>query len=146
MASPRTAPRWRATTGPAGVRLTLVGAPCPLTIRRLVHCGIRLRIGAFGFIESFGQCQFVISPMPRLTNDSNRQSTRAGVYPERMVPAHRVIPGVLAQIIRPAPLCAEKVEFAWRTSVGPAVSRSTRVRLDAGVLVVTAQDAQWRRE
>ena len=67
-------------------------------------------------------------------------------YAGEMVPAHRVIPGVLAQVIRPAPLCAEKVEFAWRTSVGPAVSRATRVRLDAGVLVVTAQDAQWRRE
>ena len=63
-----------------------------------------------------------------------------------MVPAHRLIPSVLAQVIRPAPLCAEKVEFAWRTSVGPAVSRATRVRLDAGVLVVTAQDPQWRRE
>ena len=64
-----------------------------------------------------------------------------------MVPAHRVIPTVLAQIIRPAPLSAEKVDFAWRTSVGPAVSRATAVRLDErGVLVVTAQDAQWQRE
>ncbi|MCC7123691.1 MAG: DUF721 domain-containing protein [Acidobacteria bacterium] len=64
-----------------------------------------------------------------------------------MVPAARVIPSVLAQIIRPAPLCAEKVEFAWRASVGPAVARVTAARLtDQGVLVVTAQDAQWRRE
>lgn len=64
-----------------------------------------------------------------------------------MVPAHRVIPGVLAHIIRPAPLCPEKVTFAWRTSVGPAVSRATTVDLDDhGVLHVTAQDAQWRRE
>jgi hypothetical protein len=64
-----------------------------------------------------------------------------------MVPAHRVIPGILAQVIRPAPLCAEKVEFAWRTAVGPAVSRATAVRLDEhGVLIVSAQDAQWRRE
>jgi hypothetical protein len=72
---------------------------------------------------------------------------RREVYPDQMVPAHRVIPGVLAQVIRPAPLCAEKVDFAWRTSVGPAVSRATTVRLsDAGVLTITAQDAQWRRE
>jgi hypothetical protein len=64
-----------------------------------------------------------------------------------MVPAHRIIPGVLVQIVRPAPLCAEKVEFAWRTSVGPAVSRATTVRLDPdGTLRVTALDAQWRRE
>ena len=64
-----------------------------------------------------------------------------------MVPAHRVIPGILAHVIRPAPLCAEKVEFAWRMSVGPAVSRATSVALDSdGTLRVTAQDAQWRRE
>jgi len=64
-----------------------------------------------------------------------------------MVPAHRVIPGILAQIIRPAPLCAEKVDFAWHTAVGPALSRATSVRLDeAGVLIVTAQGPQWRRE
>jgi hypothetical protein len=64
-----------------------------------------------------------------------------------MVPVHRVIPGILAQVIRPAPLCAEKVEFAWRTSVGPAVSRVTRVTLEAdGTLRVRAQDPQWRRE
>jgi hypothetical protein len=64
-----------------------------------------------------------------------------------MVAAHRIIPGILAQVIRPAPLCAEKVEFAWRTSVGPAVSRATVVSLDeGGTLRVTAQGAQWRRE
>jgi hypothetical protein len=64
-----------------------------------------------------------------------------------MVPAHRVIPGVLAHIIRPAPLCTEKVEFAWRTSVGPAVSRATTVTLAPdGTLRVRAQDQQWRRE
>ena len=64
-----------------------------------------------------------------------------------MVPAHRIIPGILAQVIRPAPLCQEKVEFAWRVSVGPVLSRATAARLDErGVLVVTAQDAQWRRE
>lgn len=64
-----------------------------------------------------------------------------------MVPAHRIIPSILAQVIRPAPLCQEKVAFAWQVSVGPAVSRATQVRLDdQGVLVVTTQNAQWRRE
>jgi hypothetical protein len=64
-----------------------------------------------------------------------------------MVPAYRIIPGILAQVVRPAPLCAEKVEFAWRASVGPAVSRATAVSLDPhGTLRIIAQDAQWRRE
>ena len=64
-----------------------------------------------------------------------------------MVRADRVIPSVLATVIRPAPLCAEKVEFAWRVSVGPAMARVTQARIDdRRVLVVTAQDAQWRRE
>jgi hypothetical protein len=64
-----------------------------------------------------------------------------------MVPAHRIIPGILAQVVRPAPLCPEKVAFAWRASVGPVVNRATGVHLDEqGVLHVTAQDAQWRRE
>lgn len=64
-----------------------------------------------------------------------------------MVPAHRIIPSILAQVVRPAPLCQEKVEFAWRASVGPAVSRATHARIDGrGVLVITAQNVQWERE
>jgi hypothetical protein len=64
-----------------------------------------------------------------------------------MVPAHSVIPKVLARIIRPAPLCQEKVEFAWRAAVGPAVARVSQVRLsDQAVLIVTVPNAHWRRE
>jgi predicted nucleic acid-binding Zn ribbon protein len=64
-----------------------------------------------------------------------------------MIRADRVIPGVLAEVIRKAPLCAEKVEFAWRAVVGTAVARVTTVYLDdAGVLHVRAADAQWARE
>jgi hypothetical protein len=64
-----------------------------------------------------------------------------------MTPAHRIVPSVLARIIRPAPLCQEKVEFAWRASVGPAMARATRVRLDdRRHLVVTADSLQWKRE
>jgi len=63
------------------------------------------------------------------------------------VPAHRIIPGILARVIRPAPLCQEKVEFAWRVSVGPALSRVTRVHLDDhGVLRVAVDGLPWRRE
>jgi hypothetical protein len=58
-----------------------------------------------------------------------------------------VIPSVLLQVIRPAPMCAEKVDFAWRVSVGPGLNRATAARIDEqGVLIVTAQDAQWKRE
>lgn len=61
--------------------------------------------------------------------------------------ADRVIPAVLAEVIRKAPLSPEKVAFAWRTVVGAAVDRMTKVRLDPeGVLHVTAADAQWSRE
>ena len=89
------------------------------------------------------------SPLNRQSSVTNRQWTRRQPrrYAEQIVPAHRIIPSVLVQVIRPAPLCAEKVDFAWRTSVGPAMSRATTVRLDEhGVLIVAAQDAQWRRE
>lgn len=64
-----------------------------------------------------------------------------------MIRADRVIPLVLAEVIRKAPLCPEKVDFAWRSAVGPAVSRMTNVRLDdRGVLHVMAADAHWAQE
>ena len=64
-----------------------------------------------------------------------------------MVPAHKAIPAVLAQVLKKAPLCPEKVEFAWRAAVGPAVARVTRVRLDDdGVLHVTSSEAHWPTE
>jgi predicted nucleic acid-binding Zn ribbon protein len=64
-----------------------------------------------------------------------------------LIRADRLIPAVLADVIRKAPLCPEKVDFAWRAAVGSAVDRVTTVRLDdAGVLHVTAADANWARE
>lgn len=64
-----------------------------------------------------------------------------------MIRAGRVIPAVLAEVIRKAPLCPEKVDFAWRSAVGGALARATNVRLDdRGVLHVMATDAQWARE
>jgi hypothetical protein len=64
-----------------------------------------------------------------------------------MVPAHRLIPAVVAEIIRKAPMSPEKVEFAWRAAVGPAVARVTHVRLDGdGSLHVTAREPHWQRE
>ena len=64
-----------------------------------------------------------------------------------MVPAHKVIPAVLAELLRKAPMCAEKVEFAWRAAVGPAVARVTTVSLDDdGVLHVKVDQAHWLTE
>jgi predicted nucleic acid-binding Zn ribbon protein len=64
-----------------------------------------------------------------------------------VIHAREAIPAVLAEVIRKAPLCPEKVEFAWRAAVGASVERVTKVRLDEeGVLRVTAQDAHWARE
>ncbi len=64
-----------------------------------------------------------------------------------MIRADRLIPAVLAEVIRKAPLCPEKIEFAWRAAVGAGMDRVTTVRLDdAGVLHVKAADAHWARE
>lgn len=64
-----------------------------------------------------------------------------------VIRAERVIPAVLAEVIRKAPLCPEKVDFAWRAAVGPALQRVTRVHLgENGVLYVTVDDAPWARE
>ena len=64
-----------------------------------------------------------------------------------MVRAGALVPAVLAEVIRKAPLCPEKVDFAWRSVVGSAVARVTVVRLDSeGVLRVRAVDANWARE
>jgi predicted nucleic acid-binding Zn ribbon protein len=64
-----------------------------------------------------------------------------------MVPAHTAIPRVLAEVLRKAPMCPEKVDFAWRAAVGPAVARITKVSLAAdGVLHVTSSEAHWTTE
>ena len=56
------------------------------------------------------------------------------------------MPGVLADILRKAPLTPEKVAFAWRSAVGPAVDKATSIDLRHGILYVTAPDASWQRE
>ena len=63
-----------------------------------------------------------------------------------MIPVHRLMPEALAQILKNAPLSAEKVEFAWRAAVGPSVGRVTTVALRDGILHVRAKDAAWQRE
>lgn len=64
-----------------------------------------------------------------------------------MDPASRLLSTVLPALLARAPLTREKVEFAWRTVVGSAMARATRVRLlDSGTLLVRVHDPNWRRE
>ena len=63
-----------------------------------------------------------------------------------MIPVHRFLPDALAEILRKAPLTDDKVAFAWRSSVGPAIDRETTVSLREGILQVTARQAAWGRE
>jgi predicted nucleic acid-binding Zn ribbon protein len=60
-----------------------------------------------------------------------------------MQPIAQVLPRALAEIVRLAPLSPGKVEFVWRTAVGPAMARGSAVRLEDGVLLVDAQTAAW---
>ena len=63
-----------------------------------------------------------------------------------MIPVHAIVPRMLAEIVRKAPLTAEKVAFAWRTAVGPAIAAATEVVLDQDVLRVRARERAWQRE
>ena len=63
-----------------------------------------------------------------------------------VTPSSLLLPGALAAILRNAPLTPEKVAFAWRAAVGPAVDNATRVELRDGLLIVRAKDASWQRE
>jgi len=46
-----------------------------------------------------------------------------------MQPIQTLLSDAVARLVRPAPLSPAKLAFAWRATVGPAVSRATRVRL-----------------
>ena len=63
-----------------------------------------------------------------------------------MVPVHEFMPAALAALLRKAPLTPEKVAFAWRSAVGPAVDKVTTIDLRDGILHVRARDAMWQRE
>ena len=65
-------------------------------------------------------------------------------YDPVVIKANQVMPAVVAEVIRKAPLCDEKVAFAWRLAVGPALAKSTTVRLGSdGTLYVTAESKAW---
>jgi hypothetical protein len=63
-----------------------------------------------------------------------------------MIPVHQVMPAALAEVLRKAPLTPEKVAFAWRASVGPAINKVTTIELRGRVLHVRTKDASWQRE
>jgi hypothetical protein len=55
-----------------------------------------------------------------------------------------VIPAVVEEVIRKAPMTPEKIEFAWRMAVGPAIGKATSVRLaENGTLYVTSDSPAW---
>jgi hypothetical protein len=58
----------------------------------------------------------------------------------------QTLPGVLAEVLRAAPLSQGKVGFAWRATVGPAVGKVTTVRLEGRQLLVDATTSAWARE
>lgn len=61
-----------------------------------------------------------------------------------VIPANKVMPGVVADVIRKAPLTDAKVAFAWRLAVGPAVDKSTKVRLAGdGTLYIRGESQAW---
>jgi hypothetical protein len=65
-------------------------------------------------------------------------------YPRFVIQANKVMPAVVAEVIRKAPLTDEKVAFAWRLAVGPAVAKATSVRLGAnGILYVKSESPAW---
>jgi hypothetical protein len=63
-----------------------------------------------------------------------------------MNPIASAVPGAIAAMLRSAPLSPGKVDFAWKTAVGPALQRVTAVRLEGDVLIVETASAQWSRE
>ena len=61
-----------------------------------------------------------------------------------MIKANQVLPGVVAEVVRKAPLSDAKVAFAWRLAVGPALDKATKVRLGSdGTLYVSAESKAW---
>jgi predicted nucleic acid-binding Zn ribbon protein len=57
------------------------------------------------------------------------------------------LPGVVAEIVRRAPMSRDKVAFAWQATVGPAIARATVIALgDGGVLDVQVSTEAWRKE
>jgi predicted nucleic acid-binding Zn ribbon protein len=68
------------------------------------------------------------------------------IHSENVEGLQDLMTGVLPRLLRQAPLTPEKVQFAWRSAVGPQIARATRVELRDGRLLVSAEDERWARE
>lgn len=65
-------------------------------------------------------------------------------YDRPVIKVNQIMPALVAEVIRKAPLTDEKVVFAWRLAVGPAVGKVTTVRLGSnGTLYVKAEAPAW---
>jgi Dna[CI] antecedent, DciA len=56
------------------------------------------------------------------------------------------VPKAIAMLLRDTPMSPGKLEFAWRTVVGPAMHRGTFVKLEGRTLLVEARTAAWAKE
>jgi predicted nucleic acid-binding Zn ribbon protein len=54
--------------------------------------------------------------------------------------------GVIADILRRQPSSRGRTELAWQLAVGPALARTTSVRMEGTTLIVHARDARWLKE
>lgn len=64
-----------------------------------------------------------------------------------MEAVHSLVPRAIAELCRTGPLSQGKLEIAWRVAVGDALSRVTRVQLQAdGSVAVEASDLRWKKE
>jgi len=63
-----------------------------------------------------------------------------------VIPVHRFMSDALAELLRAAPLTPDKIAFAWRAAVGPAIDKVTIIELRGRVLHVCAKDPAWQRE
>ena len=64
-----------------------------------------------------------------------------------MIPVRELAPRAVVDLLRGQPLTDDKVRFAWRAAVGPALARATAAHLAAdGTLYVAADGEHWRRE
>ena len=56
------------------------------------------------------------------------------------------VPGAIAELLRTGPMSPGKLDFAWKTAVGPAFGKVTSVRLEGSLLLVDAATIHWVRE
>jgi hypothetical protein len=70
----------------------------------------------------------------------------AAVLKGTVQPLAQAIPQALAELLRETPMSPGKVEFVWKTVVGPAMERGTSIHLEGRKLLVEARTAAWARE